>query len=298
MIADVGTEKLSAFSFSENANDMLFTLTAASNLALWKIEGDLDSKDPTSPLVCKPLAGMSSGAVSPQCLNPHPYVRHLVYVIGSKNHLVLCNIEALKAAEDRAIPELDKVSSISVSKEGAMSLVMLADNQGKVCGVDGRMGKAGLAFTMPSQLKMPQIVEMAKYGHHSVAVYGQEYMDRKVKLFDLRKPSMPLQILPVDQMKTEVLFPIYDEDTGICLSLSRRSNKMYSHVFAENGQLKPLLPIPLKDEVMAFAAFPKPIVDVRNVEILRIAVLTPENTVKVLSVVVPKKSVSTCKSPD
>jgi hypothetical protein len=291
VFASVGTERLANFTCCENADNRLYTLTQTAQLGFWQVDGDLTSSDRATPIVCNPLARLNCAIPIPNHILPHPYVQALVAVLGGNNHILLCNMETQQVTENRILPSFVKLSAGVVSKEGSMSLFLLADQSGNVGGVDGRMGKSGAAFMLKAQLGTPQIFEVARAGQHCVAVVGQEGMERKLRLYDLKNPAAPLQNLLLDSMKTEVLFPLYDEDTGVCLSLGRRGDKFLSHVLAEDGKFKPLLPIQLKEELIAYAPFPKASVDARNVEIWKLATINNNSTVKVLSVVVPKKNV-------
>lgn len=287
-LASVGTERLVDFKFSKNSDTVLYALSNASNVYTWQFEGD------DNPLKVERVGLLNAEVKAPTMIVPHDYVKDLLYVTGDKNKLVACNNNLHKAVETRTLSGLDKLCSVAAPRNGSATVVV-GDTLGKVAGVDGRMGREGVAFSAASQLHAAQVVEMCKYGSPRLAVYGIELMSRKVKLFDVKNLKEPLQVIAIDSMKSEPLVPYFDEDTGVCFAAGNKAEKIYIHIFNEAGLLKEVLPLPLKEQVVSLSAMPKTVVDVKNVEILRLLTLNKDKTVKVVSISAPKKNVAPFK---
>ena len=283
-LASSGAERLVDFRFSKNSDYILHGLSNASNVYTWKFEGDKD------PLKVERIGIINTELKSPIMIAPHDYVKDLLYIIGDKNKIVTCNNSTLQTVETRALSEMDKIISIAIPKN-ELATVIIGDGVGNVTAIDGRIGHEGKAFSLASKLHSSHVIEMFKYGNTRIAVYGIEMMTRKIKIFDVKNIKEPTQVISIDSMKSEPLFPYFDEDTGICLAAGNKAEKFYVHILTEEGVLKEVLPISLKEQVLSFGVFPKTVVDVKNVEILRFVTLNKDNTVKVVSINSPKKNV-------
>eukprot|EP00826_Nyctotherus_ovalis_P017440 TRINITY_DN1513_c0_g5_i2.p1 TRINITY_DN1513_c0_g5~~TRINITY_DN1513_c0_g5_i2.p1 ORF type:complete len:378 (+),score=31.65 TRINITY_DN1513_c0_g5_i2:93-1226(+) len=284
-LASIGTERLVDFKFSKNSDSILYALSNGSNVYTWQFEGD------DNPLKVERVGLLNAEVKAPTMIVPHDYVKDLLYVVGDKNKLVACNNSLHKAVETRSLLEMDKLCSVAIPRS-ELAAVIVGDTLGRVAGIDGRIGREGAVFSLVSHLHATQVVEMCKYGSARLAVYGIELMSRKVKIFDIKNLKEPVQVIAIDSMKSEPLLPHFDEDTGVCFAAGNKAEKIYVHIFNEAGQLKEVLPLPLKEQVVSLGAMPKAVVDVKNVEILRMLTLNKDKTVKVISIKAPKKNVA------
>ena len=271
------------FKFSNNNECILYGLSNASNIYTWKIEGD--------PLKIEQTSLLKTEMKTPTILIPHDYVNNLLYVIGNKNELAICDNSVQKVVESRSIPDVDRICSVAIPRNERSS-VFASDTLGNVTSIDGRIGHTEKLFSFASKLQSTQLVEVSKYGNNRLAVYGTELMQRKIKIYDLKNPKEALQVVQLDSMKPEPLIPYFDEDTGICFSAGNKIEKLYAHVINENGELKEVMPVALKEQAISFTMLPKSVIDVKKVEILRMLTLQKDNTIKVVSILVPKKNVS------
>ncbi len=259
---------------------------------LWGIDGDLTAKDPAAELHCKQLFSFNSGMPNPAMIIAHDYVKGMAFALGDRNHVGICSLDTQKVLETRALPELNKACCATVSRAGHMETFWVCDIYGKVANVDCRAGRGEKPEIVQSHLDSPNVLEVGRGGQRFLVVFGKEMMDRKARVYDIRASKEPCQSFSVDSMQSGVLFPHFDEDTGVCTIAHRNSEEIQAAVLTEEARMKPVSAIKLKEEIVAYSVFPKVVVDVKNVEVMRVATVNKDGNVKVISVIVPKKNVS------
>ena len=285
--AGLNSERLVDLCFSKNADNILHAMTNAGNIYTWNFEGDLDAKDVVPK--CKQVSSLNIGLKQNIMMTPHDHVKSLLYAVSDSNMFSSCDLSSSKVIETRKVSELNKICTMKVAKDGIMSGVFLGDNSGKVALIDGRAGKSEKAAALfETGLRAPQVVDMGKY----IGVYGKEMTDHAVKLFDIKNPTSTIQSSQIFTMKMASLIPYFDSDTGVCISAANNTKKFNVHVLTEDGRLKELAEVELKEEIQGYAIFPKVVVDVMKVELLRLAIIDKQDTVGITSIMIPKKNVS------
>jgi len=286
LFCDIGPQFLSDFSLSRNNENQIYGLAKNGDLFIWKIDGNFDEK-----LTVNLQGKINTNSIKfSHFLIPHLYVNNAVFTISDKNTLNLCDMGGQKVVDKRILAELDQIYAAKISKNREMAEIYLSDTNGKILGIDGRAKHSEKGnFVIESKIYSSQLFEIPECSY--LGIIGREMAERKIKLYDLRNPKEYLQILTLDSLHMDPLISHYDEDTKICISASNKTEKFFINALSNDSKLKTCNQMNLSEEIIGYSILPKICVNVKNVEIFRLAALYKNNSIKLLPILVPKKNV-------
>mmetsp|Transcript_818 Transcript_818/g.1377 ORF Transcript_818/g.1377 Transcript_818/m.1377 type:complete len:923 (-) Transcript_818:153-2921(-) len=272
-----------SLAFSPFHEDLLATASEDSHVKVWRVpeDGKVDGIDGNDA-----LADYAGHTNSVRCCNFHPRTENMIATASLDSTVRLWDINsgADVCRVDMDLPEGGTIGNLDFNYSGYQILAACKDKVIRV--VDPR--HAGVVQSTPtSQLgrNLRAIWCNSPTDSAIVATFIGSSGRRQIQTWDSRNLAQPTSTQSIDSA-SGTLFPMYDEDTGLCIvagkgdTIVRHFELTFlgtQHTFSKSGEYQSSV----SDPIAGVCLLPKKLCDFRSVEVNRILKLTDSTCVPV-----------------
>ncbi|KAL3092355.1 hypothetical protein niasHS_007564 [Heterodera schachtii] len=215
----------------------------------------------------------------------HPTASNILITAGGENKLLLWNVGTGEALLEVA-GHPDQIWSVSFNYDGSKFVTTCKDKMIRI--MDSHTG-AVISSGMGHEGVKPQRAIFTKDGR----VFSTGFTKRSERLYALRHPDNLSQPIMQDELDTSngVLFPLYDEDSGLCYLMGKGDCAIRYYEINEDPPYVHYINTHTTSEPQrGFAFMPKRGMNSLENEINRIYKVTTKGVVDILQFFVPRKS--------